>query len=79
MATETLKCPNCGTEIQLSEALQNQIREDLRNELEEELSTQQENLRKRLSDLTEKEKALKERSDVFEEELENGKNHGTAV
>ncbi len=70
MVSETLKCPNCGTEIPLSDALQNQIRNDLKVELEEEFKSKFEGISKRQAELLEKEKELKAQAEAFESELE---------
>jgi hypothetical protein len=67
MAEQTIKCPSCGSDIPLTEALSGQIKEGLRSEYELkakqqelELRKREEEIKKRASELEESKKSVDE-------------------
>ena len=60
MSEQTINCPKCGAEIELSEALTNKIRQGLRTELQSEAQKQQEAILQREASLKAKETQLEE-------------------
>jgi hypothetical protein len=67
MAEQTIKCPSCGSDIPLTEALSGQIKEGLRSEyelkarqLELEIRKREDEIKKRLSEVEESKKSVDE-------------------
>ena len=58
MSEETIKCPHCGEEIRLTQALLHQARESLKKELQEEASEKIEKLVAREKELADREKGI---------------------
>lgn len=72
----TIKCPNCGTEIDVNEVLYHQLESKLKNEhiaekkkLEAELETKRKEYKAHFDALKVQEDALKEQKEKFEEDL----------
>ena len=66
LTEETIKCPHCGEDIHLTEALLHQARESLKKELQAEASERSEKLAAREKDIADREKGL---GAVLEERL----------
>ncbi|HBG46260.1 MAG TPA: DUF2130 domain-containing protein [Deltaproteobacteria bacterium] len=67
MADQTIRCPNCGSKIPLTEAFSNQIKEGLRAEYEAkarqkdlEIGAREEEIQKKLADIEASKKAVEE-------------------
>ena len=72
----TIKCPNCGTEIDVNEVLYHQLESKYKNEhiaekkkLEAEIETKRKEYKAHLDNLKIQEEALKEQKEKFDEEL----------
>ncbi|MGJ0322005.1 DUF2130 domain-containing protein [Aliarcobacter cryaerophilus] len=72
----TIKCPNCGTEIDINEVLYHQLENKYRNEhlaqtkkLEAEIEAKRKEYKTHLDSLKAQEEALKEQKEKFEEEI----------
>lgn len=70
MKSEYIKCPSCGYEIAISEALTNQVREHLKHETDEELKKQEALLAQRQALVNEKEKELNQARASINEQVE---------
>lgn len=66
MIEETIKCPHCGEEIRLTEALFHQVEESVKKGLKEEAAEQEKKLSAREKDIADREKGLEA---AFEERL----------
>jgi len=69
MTEQTIKCPHCGKDIPLTEALTHQIQEKVRNELEIELREKEQNLEGRERELLKRIKAVENSQKTVEEEV----------
>lgn len=72
----TIKCPNCGTEIDINEVLYHQLENKYKNEhlaekkkLEAEIEAKRKEYKTHLDSLKAQEEALKEQKEKFEEEI----------
>ena len=72
----TIKCPNCGTEIDINEVLYHQLENKYKNEhlaekkkLEAEIEAKRKEYKTHLDNLKAQEEALKEQKEKFEEEI----------
>ena len=72
----TIKCPNCGTEIDINEVLYHQLENKYRNEhlaqtkkLEAEIEAKRKEYKTHLDSLKAQEEVLKEQKEKFEEEI----------
>ena len=72
----TIKCPNCGTEIDINEVLYHQLENKYKNEhlaekkkLEAEIEAKRKEYKTHLDSLKVQEEALKEQKEKFEEEI----------
>ena len=70
MSENIIKCPSCGNEIPLTEALTGTIREGLRSELEAGARRKEKELADKLKEVLEKEKQLQGQQDTLEKEVE---------
>lgn len=69
MAKETIKCPNCGFDIEISEILTHQIEERLKKDFEDEVKKREKELDRRASELERIEGELKEASEEIDERI----------
>ena len=67
--TDTIICPNCGSEIPVSETLTVQIRQHLRRELDQEQKQKEANLAERLEGIRQKELQLETSRLALEQEV----------
>lgn len=70
MPEQMIKCPNCGTDIKLTEALTETIKSSLRGDVEAEAAKGQAELLKKQKAIDAKEKALSEREHSVNEAVE---------
>ncbi|MFK5882687.1 MAG: DUF2130 domain-containing protein, partial [Sulfurospirillum sp.] len=69
MSKTTIKCPNCGTEIDVNEILYHQLESELKQKnLQEQKKLKDEALKKE-QELQKQQEALKIRKEKFDEEL----------
>lgn len=67
--TDTIICPNCGSEIAVSETLAAQIQQHLRLEFDQEARRKDKDLEKRLEDLRQQERDIKTVRQSMEQEV----------
>jgi len=72
----TIKCPNCGTVIDVNEILYHQLEDELKQKniaeqkkLQAEIETKRKEYKKAFDDLKNKEEIIKKQKDKFDEEL----------
>lgn len=72
----TIKCPNCGTEIDVNEILYHQLEDELKQKniadqkkLKDEIEAKRKEYKQAFDDLHVKEEAIKEQKEKFDEEL----------
>jgi hypothetical protein len=70
MSENIIKCPSCGNEIPLTEALTGTIREGLRTEIEAGARRKEKELTEKVKELKEKEKQLQGQQDALADEVE---------
>jgi len=76
-ATTTIKCPNCGTEINVNEILYHQLEDELKqktiaeqNKLKAEVEAKRLEYKKAFDDLRAKEEAMKEHEAKYAKDLQ---------
>lgn len=67
--SDTITCPNCKTEIEISSALSSQLGEKLRREFQAEKERHEKGLAQRLVDLEKREEALTSSEEAVEQEV----------
>lgn len=67
--TNLIKCPNCGKDIEVTEALTHSIRESMRNELEGELVKNEQEFAKQQAALKQKERELAAQKESIDEQV----------
>jgi len=67
--SDTITCPNCKTEIEISSALSSQLGEKLRKEFQAEKERHEKRLAQRLADLEKREEALTSSEEAVEQEV----------
>jgi len=68
--SDTIICPNCKTEIEISEALSSQLSEKLRNEFQAEKECHEKEITKRLANLGKREEAIKSSEKAVERQVQ---------
>ena len=69
MPDQTIKCPNCGKDIEVTEVLTHSIRESMRNELEGELAKNEQEFAKQQAALKQKERELAAQQESIDEQV----------
>jgi hypothetical protein len=69
MADQTIKCPHCGKDIEVTEVLTHSIRESMRNELESELAKNEQEFAKQQAALKQKERELATKQESIDEQV----------
>jgi hypothetical protein len=67
--TNLIKCPHCGKDIEVTEALTHSIRESMRNELEGELAKNEKEFAKQQTALKQKERELAAQQESIDEQV----------
>ena len=69
MSDQTIKCPNCGTQIELTEALTGQIEQSIRAQYEAEANQKERDLQVRLQEIKQQQKELDVRQQAIEDQV----------
>jgi hypothetical protein len=69
MPDQTIKCPNCGTQIELTEALTGQIEQSIRAQYEAEANQKEKDLQARLQEIKQRQKELDVRQQAIEDQV----------
>jgi len=69
MPDQTIKCPNCGTQIELTEALTGQIEQGIRAQYEAEANQKEKDLQVRLQEIKQQQKELDARQQAIEDQV----------
>ncbi len=70
MTNQTITCPNCATEIDISESLYVKLEQKAKKELQNEVNQHRSKYKEAMDDLKAKEEAIKSQQDKFDKELE---------
>lgn len=69
MPDQTIKCPKCGTQIELTEALTGQIEQSIRAQYEAEANQKEKDLQVRLQEIKQQQKELDTRQQTIEDQV----------
>ncbi len=69
MSDQTIKCPNCGTEIPLTEALTNQIEQSMKFKYEAEALAKDKEIQERLEEVKQQTKELEAKHQAIDEQV----------
>lgn len=69
MTDQTIKCPKCGTEIPLTEALTGHIEQAIKAQYEAEASQKDIEIQEKLKDINQQAKVLKEKQQAIDEQI----------
>lgn len=70
MPDQTIKCPKCGADIELSQALAGPIEQAIRVKYEADAKKKEQEIAQKLNELQEKEKTLKSQQQTIDDEIE---------